>query len=109
VVKVEKVAFRFFSRLSSTPTSKLCSIAPVELAVQVGDRRDRGGRVPAGLGAALHPPDAVDHELGRAAVAGVGDDVVVEGLGIADHLADAEVFADLVVEDTVAMSALVFW
>jgi hypothetical protein len=73
------------------PTSKLCSRPPkCLLAVQIGDRGDRLGRVPAALGAALHPPLAVD-ELGRAAVAGVGDHVVVEALGVADHLADVEV------------------
>ncbi len=36
--------------------------------------------------------------MGRTRVAGVGDDVVVESPGIADHLADAKVLVDLMVE-----------
>ncbi len=68
-----------------------------ERAVQVGDVGQGLGRVPARLQAPLHPPDAVDL-LRRAAVAGVGDDVVVQRLRIAGDVAQGQIVAEAVLD-----------
>ncbi len=65
--------------------------------MQVGDVGQGLGRVPARLQAPLHPPDAVD-QLGRAAVAGVGDDVIVQRLRVAGDVAQGQGVAEAVLD-----------
>ncbi len=75
----------------------------VKAAGQVGHIGNRLGRIPARLGAALHPPDAV--HIGHATIgdiatiAGVGDDIVVQGLRIAADIADTQRVAEVVGKD----------
>ncbi|MNX53955.1 hypothetical protein D3C86_846640 [compost metagenome] len=75
-----------------------------EGAVQVGDVGQGFGRVPARLGAPLHPPDAVDERRAArrgvepTAVAGIGDDVVVQRLRVAGDVADRQGVAEAVID-----------